>query len=376
MQLGNRAVYEKDKRVVLTLDAGGTTLVFKALQGGHEITETVTLPSIVDELNPCLEQLVYGFRQVQEQIRGEVSAISFAFPGPADYKHGIIGDLPNLPAFRGGVALGPFLSNAFDLPVFINNDGNLFALGEFVFGFLPDTNQQIKRHGGTKQFKNLIGLTLGTGFGCGIVCGGQLLLGDNSNAAEIWLMRNKLRSDLCADAGVGKDKLRIFYAERSGLDLDEVPAPEVLYRIGKGEIPGDVEAACAAFTDMGQVIGDAVANAACLVDGLVVIGGGISGAAELFMPAVMEELNGQIGHLHGVQLPRMPFQANYLDDEMAIIAFSKGEQRVIGIPQSSKQITHDALPRIGVGLSTLGVSRATAMGAYVYALHAAVKFKE
>ena len=370
MQLGNKAAYEKDKRVVLTLDAGGTTLVFSALRGGDEISEAVTLPSVVNELDACLEQLVCGFRQVQQQIQEEVSAISFAFPGPADYKQGIIGDLPNLPAFRGGVALGPFLSDVFGLPVFINNDGNLFALGEYVFGFLPDINNQIRRHGGTKHFENLIGITLGTGFGCGIVCGGQPLLGDNSNAAEIWLMRNKLHSALCTDASVGKDKLRVFYAERTGLNLADVPAPDVLYCIAKGDVPGDVEAASAAFTVMGHVIGDAIANAACLIDGLVVIGGGISGAAGLFMPTVMAELNGQIGHLQGAQLPRMPFRAYYLEDDAAMDAFSKGGQRVITVPQSSRRVTYDTLPRIGVGLSTLGISRATAMGAYVYALHA------
>ena len=45
-------------------------------------------------------------------------AISFAFPGPADYPNGIIGNLPNLTAFRGGVALGPMLEEKFQLPVF------------------------------------------------------------------------------------------------------------------------------------------------------------------------------------------------------------------------------------------------------------------
>ncbi len=370
MQLGNRKTYEQDKRVVLTLDAGGTTLVFSALQGGHEISDPVILPSVVDELDACLEQLVRGFRQVQQQIQEEVSAISFAFPGPADYKQGIIGDLPNLPAFRGGVALGPFLSEVFGLPVFINNDGNLFAMGESVFGFLPDTNDQIQKHGGTKRFENLIGLTLGTGYGCGIVCAGQLLLGDNSNAAEIWLMRNKILTDCCADASVGKDKLRVIYSEKTGLDLAEVPAPDVLYRIAKGDAPGDAEAALAAFKIMGHVIGDSIANAANLIDGLVVLGGGISAAADLFMPVVMDELNGQIGHLHGVQLPRMSFRADYLENDAAVAKFSKGDQRVIEVPQTSKSVTYDALPRIGIGLSTLGISRATAMGAYVYALHA------
>lgn len=56
------------------------------------------------------------------------AAISFAFPGPADYPNGIIGGwLPNFPSFRDGVALGPFLQEKFGVPVFINNDGDLFA---------------------------------------------------------------------------------------------------------------------------------------------------------------------------------------------------------------------------------------------------------
>jgi glucokinase len=64
-------------------------------------------------------------------------AISFAFPGPSDYPRGIIGDLGNLPCFRGGVALGPMLEDTFEIPVFINNDGDLFAYGEAIGGFLP-----------------------------------------------------------------------------------------------------------------------------------------------------------------------------------------------------------------------------------------------
>lgn len=107
-------------------------------------------------------------------------AISFAFPGPADYEAGIIGDLPNFPAFRGGVALGPYLQDQFGLPVFINNDGNLFAYGEARTGILPEINNRLKEAGSTKRYQNIIGITLGTGFGAGVVTNGQLLLGDNA----------------------------------------------------------------------------------------------------------------------------------------------------------------------------------------------------
>ena len=101
--------YQNDKRVILTLDAGGTNFVFSAMQSGKEIVEAYTLPSMAACLDDCLGQLVKGFEHVKAQVPVAPSAISFAFPGPADYKNGIIGDLPNFPSFRGGIALGPFL---------------------------------------------------------------------------------------------------------------------------------------------------------------------------------------------------------------------------------------------------------------------------
>ena len=79
-------------------------------------------------------------------------AISFAFPGPADYPNGIIGGyLPNLPSLRDGVALGPFLEEKFGVPVFINNDGDLYAYGEALGGVLPQVNAKLEYLGSSKR---------------------------------------------------------------------------------------------------------------------------------------------------------------------------------------------------------------------------------
>ena len=123
-------MYTNDNRIVMTLDAGGTNFVFSAIQGGKEIADPVVLPACADCLDKCLGNLVEGFKAIQAGLPEAPVAISFAFPGPADYQAGIIGDLPNFPSFRGGVALGPFLEDIFGIPVFINNDGSLFAYGE------------------------------------------------------------------------------------------------------------------------------------------------------------------------------------------------------------------------------------------------------
>ena len=168
--------YSNDDRIVLTLDAGGTNFVFSAIQANKQVVESITLPSNANELDKCLDTIVTGFSQLAEKTSSAPVAISFAFPGPADYPRGIIGDLGNLPGFRGGIALGPFLERKFNLPVYINNDGDLYTYGEAISGFLPYINDLLEQAGSTKRFKNLIGFTLGTGFGAGIVQNGELSL--------------------------------------------------------------------------------------------------------------------------------------------------------------------------------------------------------
>ena len=370
MEIKSKEDYLADQRVVLTLDAGGTNLVFCAMKGTLEIIEPLTLPSVPDNLELILAAIRDGFRKVRKRVGDDVYAISFAFPGPADYRQGIIRDLPNLPAFRGGVALGPFLEHEFGLPVYINNDANLYALGEYLFGFLPRVNETIREHGGAKQYRNLVGITLGSGFGCGLVINGHLNLGDNSNGGELWLMRNHLIPELCVDASVGREKVRRFYAEYSGAELGSVPESEGVYRIAKGEREGNREAALRAFTTIGEIVGEALANASVLVDGLIVIAGGLSGAHEFIMPAVMEQLNGTISHLDGVVFPRIAQKAFYLDLEKDLQEFLRGDQRSISVPFTDIKVHYDAMPRIGVGISRLGASRAIALGAYAFALSA------
>ena len=217
--LGRPAMsYASDPRVVLTLDAGGTNFAFSAVRGDREVVEPVTLPSNAHDLKLCLETIVEGFAKVKEKAPAPPVAISFAFPGPADYPNGIIGDLGNLPAFKGGgIALGPMLEDRFGVPVFMNNDGDLFAFGEAIAGFLPWVNGLLAEGGSPKRFRNLFGATFGTGFGGGIVQDGRLWIGDNSAGGEIWLFRNKLDPRSNIEEAVSIRAIRRVYA-REGRD--------------------------------------------------------------------------------------------------------------------------------------------------------------
>ena len=135
------ANFRTDSRIVMTLDANSAVLVFGAMQGGEFIVEPITLEAHSENLELCLANMVKGFRMIKDQLDRQPAAISFAFPGPADYPNGIIhGYLLNFPSFREGVALGPYLRKKFGIPVYINNDGDLFAYGEALGGTLPDIN--------------------------------------------------------------------------------------------------------------------------------------------------------------------------------------------------------------------------------------------
>jgi glucokinase len=356
-----------DPRIVMTLDAGGTNLKFTAIRGNQLLFEPIYIASEADQLDRCLANIVRGFSEVKARCPQAPTAISFAFPGPADYPAGIIGDLPNLPGFRGGVALGPMLEDRFGIPVFINNDGDLFVYGEAIAGFLPYVNDLLEKAGSPKRYRNLFGVTLGTGFGGGIVRDGELLIGDNSVASEAWLLRNKQDPSINAEEGSCIRAVRRVYAQVAGLPADQAPDPKTIYEIGIGQAAGHREAAVEAFRRLGDVAGDAIAQALTLIDGLAVVGGGISGAAPLFLPALVHAMN-DVYVKGSERLRRLVPCALNIEDAAQRDVFLKGQVRTLTVPGTSRTVQYDPLQRTAVGLSRLGTSEAVAIGAYAFAI--------
>lgn len=357
----------QDQRIVMTLDAGGTLLKFSAIRGNQLLLGPVSRPTEADNLDRCLANIVEGFESIKHQVPSPPAAISFAFPGPADYPAGIISNVGNLPAFRGGVALGPFLEEKFKIPVFINNDGDLFVYGEAIAGFLPYVNRLLEKEGNPKRFHNLFGITLGTGLGGGIVRNAELLIGDNSAGGEVWLLRNKFDPTINAEEGASIRAVRKVYASSCGIPVDQAPEPKTIFEIGMGQAEGNQEAAREAFRRLGEVAGDVVAQALTLVDGLVVIGGGMAGAYPLFLPSLVAAANAEWeGRKDGMR--RLIPRAFNIEDAEERSRFLRGDVREIKVPGSSRKVQHDPMQRTAVGISRLGTSEAVAIGAYAFAL--------
>lgn len=361
-------MYENDKRIVLTLDAGGTNFVFSAIQGNRHIVNPVSLPSEAGDLDLCLSTLVKGFDIIMSKLTDQPVAISFAFPGPADYKNGVIcGNLPNFPSFRKGVALGPYLENIYKIPVFIENDGNLFAFGEALSGVLPMVNSELKRMGSSRTYKNLLGITLGTGFGAGVVINNVLLNGDNGCGGDVWLMRNKKYPSMIAEEGVSIRAVKRVYNELSGVNKLDL-TPKDIYDIAEGIKDGDRNAAIRSFNELGEIAGNTIASALNIVDGLVVIGGGLSGAYKYILPSLVKELRSTLSVFSGDLFPCLQMDVFNWEDEYERNQFLTFKNNEINIYGTDIKVSYNDSKRTAVMCSRNGASTSIMCGAYAYAL--------
>ena len=107
-------------------------------------------------------------------------------------------------------------------PVFINNDGNCLLNGELGRHFVPKVNKRLKEAGSSKVYKNLLGITLGTGFGAGVVIDSRLLTGDNGCGGDVWIMRNKKYPEMIAEESVSIRAVRRVYQELTGKDASSL----------------------------------------------------------------------------------------------------------------------------------------------------------
>lgn len=360
------ANFRTDSRIVMTLDPSSTTMVFGAMQGGEYIIDPIILDANSHDLDLCLQTMVNGFRMVRERIDRQPAAISFAFPGPADYPNGIIsGYLLNFPSFRDGVALGPYLRKKFGIPVYINNDGDLFAYGEALGGILPEINEALELSGSRKRYRNLLGYVFGDGFGVGMIVNGMLNRGDNSNVETCYLPHCRY-PDIIVEEGVSIRAVKRVYREISGDERNLEPLD--IYRIAERELEGDRDAAIKAFAEMGEAAGEVMVSAANVTDGLIVLGGGMTGAAKYIVPSILKVMRSTIKTFDGKVLGRMLSKVYNLDDEEDLAMFLKGEQSKIRIYGSEIEVDYDPQKRIGIAVSRLGASKAIAIGSYAFAL--------
>lgn len=152
----------------LGIDLGGTNLrIAEVDNSGIQSRFTCASPGILD-LESSLE---YLYTSISSCITKNISGIGIGVPSVVDAGTGTVFNVANIPAWKE-VPLKYHLENRFQLPVVVNNDSNCFTVGE-------------KHFGRAAKYDNIVGITLGTGVGAGIIINGALYCGVNTGAGEI-----------------------------------------------------------------------------------------------------------------------------------------------------------------------------------------------
>lgn len=224
----------------------------------------------------------------------EIEAVGIGIPGSVDSENGIVTYSSNL--FLEDFRIREMLGAIIDKPIYVENDANAATYGEYVAGSLQNS-------------RNALGITLGTGVGCGIIINGALYRGANQAAGEIGHMVIQRGGRLC---NCGRNGCWERYASATGLIQTTreylIDHPDrnasIMAMIGGNinNIDGKTafEAKKNGFYLGGEIVetyvedlGCGLVNAINLLDpDTICIGGGVAGAGE----ALLEPLKKYVSH--------------------------------------------------------------------------------
>lgn len=133
----------------------------------------------------ALEQALQQAGVSLEQVAG----IGIGAPGPLDSRTGVVFTPPNMPGWES-LPLRHLFVERYHVPVYVENDANAAALGEFLFG-------------AGRGCKHMVYLTISTGIGGGVIIDGKILEGANSAAAELGHMTIDWQGERCTCGNIG-----------------------------------------------------------------------------------------------------------------------------------------------------------------------------
>jgi len=236
----------------------GATNIRVGLVANRELVDVRQAPTPADGSEADVLEQIYAL--VERLPVDRVASIGAGVPSIVDVPDGIVYDVMNIPSWQE-VPLGPYLQDRYDVPAFVQNDANCFALAEYHFG-----------SGGGRS--PMVGLIVGTGFAGGIVLDGELFSGRNCGAGEFGTApyRDSIYEHYCAG---------LFFEREYGITGEEA---------FERAQDGDTEAQ-AMFEEMGTHLGNAIKSVLYAVDPAhVVLGGSVRHAYPLFEEAMWTEI--------------------------------------------------------------------------------------
>ena len=192
---------------VIGMDLGGTKILAAVVDAEGQILAEAKRATGADEgPDSVIKRMAQTARKAARQAgieRAAVSGLGVGAPGPIDPESGYVYNPPNLPGWDE-VGLAPRLSEALELPVFLENDVNLGTLGEYALGAGRDT-------------RDMVGIFVGTGVGGGLILDGRLRSGFRHAAGEVGHMVVLADGPVC---GCGKRGCLESVASRTAIERD------------------------------------------------------------------------------------------------------------------------------------------------------------
>ena len=247
-------------KYIIGVDLGGTNIKTALVTQQGKIIKKYEIPTEAKKgTKTVINNIITSIETVKIK---NIVGIGIGSPGPLNYKTGVITNPVNLP-FRN-TPLKNIIEKKLKLKTFLDNDANCFALAEAIFGQ-------------GKKYDNVVGITLGTGFGGGIVINKKPYHGKN-NAAEFGHTtinydgpKSKCGNDGCIETHVAARGITSIYNKKSDP-----------YSIQKLSFKGNIRA-IKTYEKMGYYLGIGLTNILYALDpDIIVIGGKISNAWKFF----------------------------------------------------------------------------------------------
>lgn len=173
------------------IDLGGTNIAAGVVNEKGEILSKASVPT--NAVRPC-EEYAEDMIMITKKVIAEaglktesITAIGIGSPGSIDSKNGMVYNSDNLK--MDNFALAEYVSNGTGLPVFLENDANAAAFGEYSMN--------------GENAESYIFVTLGTGVGGGIVINGNIIRGFNNIGGELGHMLIKYDGVECSCGNKG-----------------------------------------------------------------------------------------------------------------------------------------------------------------------------
>ncbi|MEV7603903.1 ROK family transcriptional regulator [Paenarthrobacter sp. NPDC089322] len=274
----SRFAFNPAARVVLAVDVGATHVIVAVTDlGGSILAERRLAQEVADGPDVVLGRVIAAGKELLKEAGreiGDLAGMGIGLPGPVEHVSGRPVKPPIMPGWDGFDVV-PYVQRSLPVPVLVDNDVNIMALGERT-AYWPEHD-------------NFLFVKVATGIGAGIISSGELQRGANGTAGDLGHVRVPRGDDVlcrCGNHGClealasGPAVARQLKAQ----GLEASTGADVLRLVGEGNLQ-----AIQALRQAGRDVGDVLATVVNLLNpSMIIIGGSVGEAGEHLVAGIRE----------------------------------------------------------------------------------------